>query len=91
MNFFSIFFSNLDFTDRTFNMKGLDQLISCIFKESIISFEINQLKQTLLAKNILTLIQYYKILSVDTLFLWIVPLILISFWNVPLILFSIYL
>lgn len=37
-------------------MKSMDQLITIFFKESIISFEINELKYTLLANNIVTLI-----------------------------------
>ena len=36
-------------------MKSMDQLITIFFKESIISFEINELKYTLLANNILIL------------------------------------
>ena len=37
-------------------MKKIDQLITIFFKEPIISFEINELKYTLLANNIVTLI-----------------------------------
>lgn len=56
MNLFSIFFINLYFTDRAFYMKSLDQLISDLLEESVISFEIYKLKQALLAKYIVALI-----------------------------------